>query len=247
MNPSKQATSLASGMEEVASLIAQSRMWEELYIRRYEAKAEVYDDRFTASHAEYKTTLAELYRRVLKYNITSYCYYSRSSAFRLGLDMVKWHNWTALLDDVRKQKLVFASVSIVWRDMKFDEDDAAATRRHAESVTLWETVALSVQGLRKAVEDAQADDRRAKLLDWLSDVDPSVAYNLARKKHGKGTGEWLLHDSRKFRTWRKFPSSLLWIHGKGLPRLSPSSFPSSLLYLAVRFLSSFLFRISLVY
>lgn len=189
-------------------------MWEDLYIRRYETKTGVQESR-PVSHAEYKNTLEVLYRTILKYQVTSYCYYARNSAFRLGLDMVKWDDWTTLLDAIREEERVFDLVSTIWRDMIYDEERKAMERRHEEAVKRWDAISLDVQGLRKAVEDAQTDSRRSELLRWLSDVDPSVTYNIARKKHGNGTGEWLLHNSKEFQTWHESRGSLLWLHGKG--------------------------------
>ncbi len=217
LNPSKQAVSLASGLKYVASLIAQSRMWEDLYTRRYESKTVSLEPR-QGSHAEYKGALTALYRSILKYQVTSYCYYARTSAFRLGLDMVKWDDWGALLDEIREEERLFTAVTTVWRDMKYDEECEAMERRHRESIGRWEAVGVDVQGLRKAVEDAQADDKREAILSWLSDVDPSVLYNLARKKHEAGTCEWLLNET-EFKTWQESPSSLLWLYGKGTNRI----------------------------
>ncbi len=213
LNPSKQAVSLASGLKYVASLITQSRMWEELYTRRYESKTETLEPR-QESHTEYKSALAALYRSILKFQVTSYCYYARTSAFRLGLDMVKWDDWDALLDEIREEERLFTAVTIVWRDMKYDEECEARERRHRESVGCWEAVGADVQGLRKAVEDAQANGKREAILSWLSDVDPSARYNLARKKHEAGTGEWLM-NATEFQTWQESPSSLLWLYGQG--------------------------------
>ncbi len=164
LNSSKQAVSLARGLKEVASLIAQSRMWEDLYIRRYEQKRWTGEPK-PESHAEYKGALAALYRSILKYQITSYCYYARNSAFRLGLDMIQWDDWATLLDKIRDDERAFTAVSAIWRDMKYDEECEAMERRHRETVSHWEAIGADVQGLRKAVEDAQKDDRRKAILD----------------------------------------------------------------------------------
>jgi hypothetical protein len=217
LNPSEQAASLASGLQYIASLIVQSRMWEDLYVRRYEDKTGNQESS-PVSHAEYKSALEELYRRILAYQIKSYCHYTRNSAFRLGLDMVKWDDWG--VDDIREQEGVFTAVSTIWRDMKYDEECEATERRHQESISRWETITLDVQGLRKAVEDAQQNYERQALLDWLSGVDPSTTYNIAREKHESGTGEWLL-DSDEFQAWQQSPCSLLWLHGKGTQPICP--------------------------
>ena len=199
-------------------------MWEDLYNRRYESKTGILESR-QETHTEYKSALAALYRSILKYQITSYCYYARTSAFRLGLDMVKWDDWDALLDEIREEERLFTAVTTVWRDMKYDEECEALERRHRESVGHWKAVGADIQGLRKAVEDAQADSKREAILDWLSDVDPSTQYNLARQKHEPGTGEWLVNTT-EFQTWQESPSSLLWLHGQGTYHIHCSVYPS---------------------
>ncbi|KAH6849839.1 ankyrin repeat-containing domain protein [Chaetomium sp. MPI-CAGE-AT-0009] len=188
-------------------------MWEDLYVRRYEAKPGTQESS-PASHAEYKNALEELYRSILKYQVTAYEYYSRSSAFRIGLDMIIWDDWETLLDEIREQERVFTVVSAIWRDMKYDEECEAAERRHVASTRRWEAIGSEVEGLRQAVEAAQEDRKRVALLDWLCDVDPSVIYNTAREKHEGATGEWLLYDSKEFWAWQESPGSLLWLHGK---------------------------------
>ncbi len=218
LNPSKQAAALASELKYIASLIVQSRMWEDLYARRYETKTA---DQATLSHAEYKRTLEELYRTILKIQITSYCYYAKSSSSRLGRDMISWDDWAALGRDMREQERVFTAVSAVWRDSKFDEESEAVERRHNEMSTCWDAIKTDVQGLRSAVEAAQADGTRQTILGWLCDVDPSVSYNIAHEKHRDGTGEWLL-ENKKFKTWQVSPGSLLWLYGNGKYAFSSS-------------------------
>ncbi|KAK4031768.1 hypothetical protein C8A01DRAFT_41782 [Parachaetomium inaequale] len=83
LNPSKQASSLASSLDHITSLIAQSRMWEELYTTGTVLYA-------TLSYVEYKNALELLYKEVLKFQVSSYCYYSDNAAFRVGRDAVKW-------------------------------------------------------------------------------------------------------------------------------------------------------------
>ncbi|KAL1838401.1 hypothetical protein VTJ49DRAFT_2685 [Mycothermus thermophilus] len=192
LNPCEQAESLQAGISYIATLVSQSRMWEDLYERRYEADSGV-QALSPTSHAEYKASLGDLYVSILKYQITSYDYYTRKSAFRLGLDMIKWNDWESLLGEIREAERVFTAVSTTWRDMKYDEECQLAKKRHAESLERWEAIGSGVTGLREAVAAALADKQRTKLLEWLCDVDPSVIYNIAREKHKEGTGEWLVN------------------------------------------------------
>ncbi|KAL2267118.1 hypothetical protein VTJ83DRAFT_4395 [Remersonia thermophila] len=220
LNPCEQAVALAAGIEYVARLIARSRMWEDLYEQRYGA-ASGSPVLSPTSHVEYKTALGELYVTILKYQMTCYDYYSRNSAFRLGLDMIKAYDWESLLQEIRDREDHFTAVSAAWRDMKYDEECQAVKDRccssryiwHAESLERWDAIGLRVQGLREAVTTAADDKERGALLDWLCDVDPSVSYNTARESHREGTGNWLL-ASLPFKRWESSPRSLLWLHGK---------------------------------
>jgi hypothetical protein len=47
---------------------------------------------------------------------------------------------------------------------------------------------------------------------WLNAPDPSTNHNIARKKHHKNTGQWILEDKR-YVIWKQQPNSLMWING----------------------------------
>jgi hypothetical protein len=198
-------------------------MWEELYVRRYESKATSAAHAGSRevsfallSHVEYKNALESLYKEILRFQITSYCNSADDSGFRrLGRDVVRWDDWDKLLDDVRERERVFKDISHVMRDMKYDEECAAADQRHRESKLRWDTIEADVEGLRQAVEDAQIDRKRAQLLSWLCDIDPSEMYNAAREMHRTSTGDWLIKCNDQFREWEEQPASFFWLHGKG--------------------------------
>ncbi|KAK5988479.1 Ankyrin repeat domain-containing 50-like protein [Cladobotryum mycophilum] len=212
-NSSTQAASMANGLAFVSSLIAQSRMREELYFRRYESKADEEKQSFQQSHCEYKRGLERLYREILKFQATSYCYYANHSAFRLGLDIVKWNDWDAMVDSIRQQEMEFARLNEAWRDIQYDEECTAAANRHQETIKLWFSIGADVSGLLQAVRIAQLDNNRASLLDWLCDINHTEIYNGARDRHEPGTGEWLIKDA-EFENWEKNHASFLWLHGK---------------------------------
>lgn len=108
LNPSKQAVSLAQGLEYISGLIVQSSMREDLYSRRYESKSGGRDRKdFLPSHVGYRDTLKELYTRILKFQAASINYYSKNVASRGIRDMVKWDNWDSLLADVKTQEIAF--------------------------------------------------------------------------------------------------------------------------------------------
>ncbi|KAI0100295.1 ankyrin repeat-containing domain protein [Nemania sp. FL0031] len=213
LNPSEQGASLAKGLEYVSSLIARTRTWEELYDRRYEELSSQHD---LSLHFKtpYRNALEKLYRQILKFQVTSYCYYASSTFSRLGKDMVKWNEWDTLLDEIKEGENEFTKVSGDWRDKEYSIECAATDKRHQEAVRFLQTIETDLSGLRKAVQDAQEEKKRNGFLDWLCTADPSGMYNAARDKHESGTCEWLLRESKEFKTWQESSKSLLWLHGK---------------------------------
>ena len=65
---------------------------------------------------------------------------------------------------------------------------------------------------------------RESIHRWLSPPDPSTNHNIACGTHHKKTASWFFQGSI-FREW-KSTGSLLWVHGKRLPR-PLSNLPSS--------------------
>ncbi|KAL3424929.1 ankyrin repeat protein [Phlyctema vagabunda] len=59
------------------------------------------------------------------------------------------------------------------------------------------------------VQDRQEDH---KVLSWLSNVDPMVDHEAAKKNRQEGTGEWFIRGD-KYIEWRDKPNSFLWLHG----------------------------------
>lgn len=57
-------------------------------------------------------------------------------------------------------------------------------------------------------------EKRANVLEWLSDVPYQDHHKLSQGRRQEGTGQWLLqHD--KFDNWRKSSQSMLWFRGNG--------------------------------
>ena len=67
--------------------------------------------------------------------------------------------------------------------------------------------------VRSSRLDLLAGNQLIQLLQsWLSPVDPSTNYNIARKARHRGTAAWLF-QGQIITKW-KSTGSLLWIHGK---------------------------------
>ncbi|KAK1254875.1 hypothetical protein MKX08_008870 [Trichoderma sp. CBMAI-0020] len=208
INPSQQRASLAKAIDDVASLISQSIMREDLYEEFYQAGASS-DEAFRRSHGQYKIALESLYRQILKFEAICCCHYSKNAAFRLGLDAVKWNDWIQLVAEVRDRNNNLIAVENILRDIRLHEErKTAEDRQQAE--------------LAKANASKEAEEY-AELLRWLCDIDPSSIYNAARDKHEDGTCGWLVQDSDKFKTWEEGKGSLLWLHGKDRHDSKPST------------------------
>ncbi|EHK40269.1 hypothetical protein TRIATDRAFT_322726 [Trichoderma atroviride IMI 206040] len=208
INPSQQRASLAKAIDDIASLIAQSVMREDIYEEFYKSGASS-NGSFRRSHGQYKIALESLYRQILKFEATCCCHYSKNAAFRLGLDAVQWNDWSQLVAEVRDRNNNFIAVENILRDIRLHEErKAAEDRQQAE--------------LAQATASKEAQEY-TELLRWLCDIDPSSMYNAARDKHEDGTCGWLVQDSDKFKTWEESKGSLLWLHGKDRHDSKPST------------------------
>jgi archaellum component FlaC len=62
------------------------------------------------------------------------------------------------------------------------------------------------------------DQLQQNLRRWLSPPDPSTNHNIACNAHHKGTAHWFF-EGRTYKEWKSISSeSLLWVHGKRVPR-----------------------------
>lgn len=213
MNISTESTVQAKGLEYISSLISQSQIREELYIECYESHKGAQHG-FQQSHRQYKAALERLYRRILKFQTKCCCYYSNSSAFRYGLDAVKWNDWDQLVNDVRQQDIEFAAFEQIWRDLQHHEERLAAEHLQRETINSIAAIKTEMSISREVAESAMTKQERHELFSWLCDIDPSSIYNTARDRHEAGTNEWLI-KSEKFQNWERSDVSLLWLHGKG--------------------------------
>ncbi|KAK4077056.1 uncharacterized protein Triagg1_4023 [Trichoderma aggressivum f. europaeum] len=209
LNPSEQRKALAKGLDYITSLITQSRMREELYVECYESQTEN-REKFRQSHSQYKTALEKLYRQILRFEATVYCYYTNTSALRFAQDSTKWNIWEHLVDDLRDQGNNFAAIEEKWRDMQRYEKRLATESLQQAAI---DTLSAQLSASQKALEDEEKKEYN-DLLKWLCDVDPSAMHNAARDRHETGTNEWLISDSEEFKAWETGDKSLLWLHGK---------------------------------
>ncbi|KAF5597567.1 ankyrin repeat [Fusarium pseudocircinatum] len=211
LNPIEQASSLAKGLEHIASIIVRSSMWEDLYVRRYESAT---SDTLPESHAEYRRALEMLYQEVLRFQIVCYGYYSHKTVSRFVLDSVKHHGWDELLGNIKYRETEFDKVSQGWRDKMYNEEWEKAEARHQQAMSQWRTIGTDVSELRKTIQETQKDRNREKMLNWLCTVDTSVQYRATREKYSSGTCNWLIEECDDFEMWEQDPKSFLWLNGK---------------------------------
>ncbi|OPB41143.1 hypothetical protein A0O28_0108400 [Trichoderma guizhouense] len=212
MNISTESAVQAKGLEYISSLISQSQIREELYIKCYESRKDA-QQKFQQSHREYKASLERLYRQILKFQTKSCCYYSNSSAFRCGLDAVKWNDWDQLVNDVRQQDAQFAAFEQIWRDLQHLEERLAVETLQRETINSIAALKTEMSISHEVTESSRTRQEGHELLSWFCDIDPSSIYNTARENHEAGTNEWLI-TSEEFQSWERSDGSLLWLHGK---------------------------------
>lgn len=188
-------------------------MREDLYHRRYESNS--LSETSPTSKAIYKNTLEELYRQILRFQVTSYCYYTHNDASRFSRDFVKRDDWSGMIGKIRTQDSHFIKINEIWRENQYSDECAAAQQRHQESINSLTVVGAELSGLKKAVDDANSKKDHQDLMRWMSNLDPSPIYNSALNRHEAGTSEWLLRRNGKFSTWIKSSNSFIWLHGKG--------------------------------
>jgi hypothetical protein len=187
-------------------------MRQKLYQRRYDADS---GDQLQG----YRDTLKELYIRILKFQAKSVCYYSKNEASRLGRDIVKWDSWDSMLQDITEQEGAFTQVYDIWKDLIAREEYDKLSKRHIESMDIMKVISENIVGFQQAVASAESDEKRRKLIEWLSSADPSINYISARDKHQPKTGDWLVKDTHDFKNWETSPNSFLWVNGKGMTPL----------------------------
>jgi hypothetical protein len=191
-------------------------MREAIYAHRYESgTTQVDQKKFMSNHVNYRGTLRDLYKLVLKFQAGCVTYYSKNGTLRLAADLVKWNDWDSSLKEIETQDAAFSTVYAILKDTMQQEEYEAMYTRHIENLKSIGSIGSDVSGLKQAVELAQADTKRKEVLAWLTSIDSSVNQNAALSECKADTGNWLLHKNVPFKEWKDDPNSLLLLHGKG--------------------------------
>lgn len=216
LNPAEQEKARVKGLEDIASIIDQCSLSEALYHRRYELAGEQSKTNPDSSHEVYRKRLKELYLEILTFLVTCACFLQRSGAKRFVRDIAKWDEWDNMVEEVKRKETAFKSTEDKWRDLTYQEESEARISQHEAKLRSLGGIESEVVRLQEVIERAQMDADRKSFLCSLTDIQPSVSYNEARKKHGSQTNAWLVEESTEFADWKSSANSLLWIHGKGL-------------------------------
>jgi hypothetical protein len=67
--------------------------------------------------------------------------------------------------------------------------------------------------LKSHDRSACVEERRVKIIGWLSAPDHQPSHISALKQRQLGTGLWFVHGE-SFKAWRELPNAFLWLHGK---------------------------------
>ncbi|CZR60767.1 uncharacterized protein PAC_10663 [Phialocephala subalpina] len=217
LNPSKQAASMAEGLKKVSDLIVQSTIREALYAHRYESDTGRKGDMsLKETHVKYREELQKLYCAILKFQAGCVCYYYRGSSSRLVSDLAKWDDWDAELKEIQDQNKSFSEVYELMKSVMSQEDFGAVYRQYEKNTELLKSMGNDMSYLRKAIEKANEGEegaKRAELLKWLSDVNPSTNYNSLIEKRGISAANWVFEDEN-VQKWETNADSLLWLNGK---------------------------------
>ncbi|KAH6619901.1 hypothetical protein C7974DRAFT_222932 [Boeremia exigua] len=98
--------------------------------------------------------------------------------------------------------------------VKQSADKISSLATQIESITISTQTQASITAANvQILVSAEDDNELTKILSWLGAPDHNIEHYAARKKHQKGTGEWLL-QSEHYQKWFSGSSPLLWLHGK---------------------------------
>jgi hypothetical protein len=213
LNPGTQGEEHLKALSHITLLLSQCKMREDLYRRRYENKANMRVDTPSSQehHEAYKVSLRDLYIKILGFLATCSVYLSKNSINRLARSMVVWDGWKDLNDGILSQEQDVLNIEARFEALRVQQE--WEMKQDWNRRTLVENHALAEEIGR--IKVMMHDERRTKLLQWLTSVNIDAKYNDEREKHQEGTGAWLLKGS-KFADWQRVKNSLLWLHGKGI-------------------------------
>ncbi|KAK8094948.1 hypothetical protein PG997_001633 [Apiospora hydei] len=197
-NPGEGEESRVKGLENLSNILRQCRLREHFYQRRYESEmGKARRQGLEQAHTLYRDALRMLYIKILEFE-----------------DVVKWDKWDSLMEAVNVQQISIVQIEDTWRDVVLQEEWESNQKEHRQKVSALNAIPSELSRMKGLIKEQQDDAQRKGLQRWLAEVaDPSTNYVVARDKHTKSTGEWILVDER-FHRWMSAHNSFLWLHGK---------------------------------
>jgi hypothetical protein len=211
LRPGQQEEKRLKTLSDLTLLLSQCKMREELYERRYEGAINEVDpkDSYLEHHVTYKNSLRDIYIEILRFVATCCVYLSQNSLVRAARSSVAWDGWIDLNDGIIAKEKVLLNVEQLFDAFKVQEEwerrQDWSRRMLAKNQAIFEEV--------ERIASMMQDEKRTKLLEWLTSVNIDAKYNNERERHREGTGLWLV-KGHEFGRWKQTPNSVIWLHGK---------------------------------
>jgi hypothetical protein len=203
-------------LEDIANILSRCSVRQTIYQLRYEENAlPIFKEDITSTHREYRDALKALYVKVLTFQATIIVFLSDNRIKRISADMMMWNDRDSRAKEVKDQEGILQEFEKLREYVWFQEECNRKQQQHAQRMEALDAIKKEVSRLSSKVSQAQNDDERRSLLNWLSSIDPSENYRLQRRRHEPLTSNWLIQEDESFRTWKQTPNSFLWLHGKG--------------------------------
>ena len=105
-------------------------------------------------------------------------------------------------------------ISSLSAQIKGSTDNISSLSTHIDALSVsTRTQAADIAAKVQTLVSAEDTKKLIEILKWLDAPNRSIEHDGARKKHQKGTGEWLL-QGKHYQDWVSGASPLLWLHGK---------------------------------
>jgi hypothetical protein len=210
LNPSKRDAAKAKGLEDIANLLSRCLVRQTIYRLRYKENAQpIFKEDITSTHREYKDDIKALYVKVLTFQTTIIVFLLDNRIKRISADIIIWNDWDSGAKEVKDQEGILQEFEKLREYVWFQEECNRKQQQHAQRIEALDAIKKEVSRLSSKVSQAQNDNKRRSLLNWLSSIDPSENYRLQRRRHKPSTSNWLIQEGGSFRTWKQTPNSFL--------------------------------------
>ncbi|PHH83656.1 hypothetical protein CDD82_5414 [Ophiocordyceps australis] len=165
---------------------------------------------------ELESHIVQLYQKLLLYQIRSICLYYRNQASIVLQDVIKVHDWTSQLKDIKDAEVAVKSDAEQYNTEQIKSRlDKLATVAQSREMKL-QAIHASMQEQASSYEKRQQDSKDNECLRDLYVTNPGEDKERIEKTKGgllKESYKWIL-SNKDFENWRNDEQSrLLWIKG----------------------------------